>query len=845
MKRLIGLLGLTVVWLGVGCDGAESTTATSTTGGSGGNATSSSTGMGATGGNTSSSSTVGSSTGGMASGGSGAGGMSTGGTSTGGSSTGGTNTGGTGTGTGGTGNGGSTTGGGGQGSTGTTTGTGGMGGSGQGGSGTGGMPEPDVPHPCNPGSFWDGTQCTINFRTLEIGAEHVHALESNGSISYWGLLSSEKNVAPLVAPLIHANVSTPTGAGTGWKSVHAGGGLGGLGFGCAIRDDDALLCWGNDVANGAFVSSPQEIAPGSLWRSIDLGRQYGCGIHLDGSLWCWGLGTDKVLGVSGVNVAMDPIQVGNQTDWAMVSTGMNHVCALKTDGDVYCWGNPMSGAASTAGGSAVPMLVATGYMFVDAGTEVTCGIKADGTLWCWGDNDRWQLGIGSSNPKLSSTPLQVGTHIDWRRVEVGDSAVCGIRQEGSLYCWGGLNYYYQLAAEYFATVPPPAVTSMAPVLVGEPNSYSEVALSTGTIYFGSACARRKTGEVDCWGDNSQGQLGMGSFGNKDLPTAVGSGPWKAGDGTCAIKQDGTLWCWALSYIKDPQISPKQSGTATDWKDVTTSGSGSQCAIKNDNTLWCWGTSDSGALGLGVGVKDVPLPMQVGTATWTKVVTGSSSRCGIQTNGAMFCWGSNVKGVLGDGTQDTRFSPTPILSAKTWIDVSLSDATCGVTTQGELYCWGDGFTPTPTQFGADTNWKSIEVGRYFQNQFCGIRTTGALTCWGQAPFGDGTNISSATPVTIGVDTDWAQVSMKGQTICGTRTDNRLFCWGVDRGAGAYGKVVTNLSPVQMFNSDFAWVSASAFSLMALKTDGSLVTWGTGYGGILAHGDAWATVPTPVQ
>lgn len=721
---------------------------------------------------------------------------------------------------------------------------GGAGGTMQGGGGSGGAGGMDIPHPCDPGSYWDGTMCSLHRRTLELGAEHVNRLESDGSISYWGLFSSKKSVNPVVAPLIHANVPTPTGHGTGWKSVHAGGDLGGTGFGCAIRDDDALLCWGLDLPNGQFVTAPEEIAPGSTWLSVDLGTSSSCGIQTNGTLWCWGISGDSLLGVPGANIAMTPIQVGSDTDWAMVSLGDSHACALKASGDIYCWGSPQAGAIGPVSPAESPILVDTGYMFVDAGTDVTCGIKKEGTLWCWGDNDHWQLGLGPGDPKQTSTPTQVGSHVDWRRVDVGDNGACGIRQEGSVYCWGGLNYFYQLAAEYFGAVAPPAVTSSEPALVGEANIYSEVALTNGTKFFGAACARRKTGEVECWGDNAQGQLGIGKYGNKDMPAPLAGGPWKAGDGPCAVKQDGTMWCWGSSNIKDPQLSPQQVGSDTDWATVTASDSGHQCALKNDQTLWCWGSSSSGALGLG-DVDQAMLPTKVGTATWTKVTGASHSRCGIQTNGTIWCWGGNFSGVLGDGTQTTRLEPTPIASAETWMDVSMADAACGVTTGGKLHCWGDGFTATPTQFGVDADWKSIEVGGTFNNQFCGIRTSGELHCWGEGGFGDGTNAPSATPVKIGNATSWAQVSMRSRAICATRTDHTLFCWGTDVGAVAYGETLTHLSPVQMFDDQFVSVESEGFSMIALKTDGSLVTWGAGYGGILGHGDAWATEPTPVE
>jgi hypothetical protein len=89
---------------------------------------------------------------------------------------------------------------------------------------------------------------------------------------------------------------------------------------------------------------------------------------------------------------------------------------------------------SFSGGITEPTFVDEGpWRQLAVGTWHACGIKEDGTLWCWGDG----TGGRTTMQAESSTPYQVGAHQDWTDVAVIDYASCALRNEGRLYCWGG------------------------------------------------------------------------------------------------------------------------------------------------------------------------------------------------------------------------------------------------------------------------------------------------------------------------------------------------------------------------------------------------------------------------
>jgi alpha-tubulin suppressor-like RCC1 family protein len=74
------------------------------------------------------------------------------------------------------------------------------------------------------------------------------------------------------------------------------------------------------------------------------------------------------------------------------------------------------------------------WRHVGGGHASSCGIKRDGTLWCWGDNSFGQLGTGSTTPE--PVPAQVGTDTDWEQVSVAWYHACASKLDGELWCWG-------------------------------------------------------------------------------------------------------------------------------------------------------------------------------------------------------------------------------------------------------------------------------------------------------------------------------------------------------------------------------------------------------------------------
>jgi alpha-tubulin suppressor-like RCC1 family protein len=271
---------------------------------------------------------------------------------------------------------------------------------------------------------------------------------------------------------------------------------------------------------------------------------------------------------------------------------------------------------------------------------------------------------------------------------------------------------------------------------------------------------------------------------------------------------------------------------TDWKQVSCGGSHT-AAIKTDGTLWVWGRGDSGQLGNGVTTGNISTPVTTfsGGTNWKEVSSGGYHTAAIKTDGTLWVWGSNSNGQLGINATTVRCTPVTTFAGGTnWKEVSCGvNYTSGIKTDGTLWVWGVNFngglginatgdrcTPVTT-FAGGTNWKQLGLfgpvtgftgGPYMS----AIKTDGTLWLWGgntngQLGINDTTN--RCTPVTtFAGGTNWKQVSNTGTSFSGVtvaiKTDGTLWTWGYNnKGALGTNNTITRSTPVTTFAGGTNW------------------------------------------
>jgi alpha-tubulin suppressor-like RCC1 family protein len=320
-----------------------------------------------------------------------------------------------------------------------------------------------------------------------------------------------------------------------------------------------------------------------------------------------------------------------------------------------------------------------------------------------------------------------------------------------------------------------------------------------------------------WGDNQYGQLGDGTYVDKNIPTQIGTeSNWAAlGLGeyhSLAIKSNGTLWAWGDNQFGAlgngtfvSTNTPIQVGTDTDWLKIQKTSYQSH-AIKSNGTLWAWGLNNFGQLGDGTTVNK-NIPTQIGTSTWDQVFGGYYHTIGIKSNGTLWTWGGNTKGQLGDGTTVNKNAPIQI-GTSNWLSVSAGiETSTAIKSDGTLWSWGENSSGEmgdgtgvdkliPTQVGSST-WTKIISG-YFHS--VGIRTNGTLWSWGyniQGQLGDGTTVAKLAPTQIGSNTNWLKLVSGGRFSFAIKTDGTLWSWGTNgNGELGLGDSTQRNSPVEV-------------------------------------------------
>jgi alpha-tubulin suppressor-like RCC1 family protein len=178
--------------------------------------------------------------------------------------------------------------------------------------------------------------------------------------------------------------------------------------------------------------------------------------------------------------------------------------------------------------------------------------------------------------------------------------------------------------------------------------------------------------------------------------------------------------------------------------------------------------------------------------WKPIKTDYSSK--------VWTWGSNACGQLGNNTVVALSSPVSVVGSFTdWCQVSAGcRMTVAVRSNGTIWTWG---------------------------------------CNNGGELGDNTIVSKSSPVSVvGGFTDWCQVSASEHTTAGVRSNSTLWTWGTNA-AGKLGDNTTlnKSSPISVVGgfTDWCQVSAGIIHTMAVRSNGTIWSWGCGACGLLGN------------
>lgn len=554
-------------------------------------------------------------------------------------------------------------------------------------------------------------------KSISAGDRYSCAVTQTGGAKCWGV----NGTGALGDGTIETRLS-PTdvsGLTTGVKAIDAG-----YAHTCVVTTAGGAKCWGynysgqlgDGTTNTRFV--PVDVLGlGSGVASIETGVAHTCALTSAGAVSCWGDNEIGQLGDGRRDMHHHPtasIFSHLASGVHAITAGGDHNCAVLSDGSIRCWGansNGQLGDGTTTNRSTPidAIGLTSNVLALGAGHSQSCAISADNGPVCWGFNSNGGVGDGTDQDRFSPS-LVNGLGIGVQELDPGNSYTCALTATGGVKCWG-LNDRGQLGDGT-------KVSSFVPV--------DAIGLNTGvaSVAAGSfhVCALTTSGAVKCWGNNAQGGLGDGTTTERLTPTNVsgltsGVRAITAGNGhSCALTAAGGVKCWgdnSLGELGDGTYTARYtpvdvSGLTSGVTAIAASDSQHTCALTVSGGVKCWGDNRYGQLGNGtMGDSTSPIDVIGLTSGVRAISTGYSFSCALTTAGGVKCWGDNSENQLGDGTTTSRLTPTDVSgldSGVQSIDVGVNH-TCALTTAGGVKCWGNN---AYGQLGVNPGWEPVAV-----------------------------------------------------------------------------------------------------------------------------------------
>lgn len=554
-----------------------------------------------------------------------------------------------------------------------------------------------------------------------------------------------------------------------------------------------------------------------------------------------------------------------------IVSSYSHSVALSTDGTVWCWGYNSSGELGdgTTINRSYPVKVQglSGIVQVAPGNHRSFAVANDGTIWAWGDNTSGQLGDGTSGNKRL-TPVHVlnvsgvamiATCMDFPAVPTQNLA---IKTDGSVWKWG------QTVSQ---------ISGLSNVVWAAVDSSHSVALQSD-------------GSVWTWGSNNAGQLGDGTTTAHASPQKLStlSGivnvvTWKAHN--FAIKSNGTLWAWGGndggSVLGNGNTSnvltPIQLSNLTNAIGVATNDYAS-LGVQTGGTLWGWGANVSGLF--GDGSMSHTTPAQITAFSNAKMISvGQDFTIVVDGNETVSGWGNNALGRLGNGLQNfpilprvatLTFNPDGALASAGSRNVVVNSTTSGAT----IHYTVDGSDPTMNDatvaaggsvtlaspgnvlraiaYRDDLYPSLIKMERYLPGKvevgyasggmfYVRVKPDGTVSSWGSdntfGQLGDGTTAVHSQPAVIpGLANITAVFTGGSASVFALKTDGTVYSWGAN-GAGqlGIGNQTTQLSPILIPTlSNITTLSVYSGFVLAVDSTGGAWSWGLNDYGTLGDG-----------
>jgi alpha-tubulin suppressor-like RCC1 family protein len=327
--------------------------------------------------------------------------------------------------------------------------------------------------------------------------------------------------------------------------------------GAGTAHADLAEAWGYDVSgqlgNGTTTtSSTTPVAVNGLSSdvtAIAAGGDHSLAVQ-NGALYMWGKNANGQLGNNSTTDSSTPLPISGTLSSGVtaIAGGDSYSLALQ-NGGVYSWGANGNGQLGLGNKlehdtpTAITGTLSSGVSVIAAGKRHSLAIR-NGGVWAWGDNGSGQLGTGDTTDTKVPVAIAGTLSSGVSAIAAGANHSLAI-QNGGVYSWGA-NGNGQLGDN--TTTP-----ELSPMAIGGDLSSGVTAIAAGANY----SLALRNGGVWAWGSNGNGQLGDGT--DTDSSTPIHVDPADLTDivaiaagshSSYALDADGSLWVWGDNTYGD-------------------------------------------------------------------------------------------------------------------------------------------------------------------------------------------------------------------------------------------------------------------------------------------------------
>jgi alpha-tubulin suppressor-like RCC1 family protein len=483
----------------------------------------------------------------------------------------------------------------------------------------------------------------------------------------------------------------------------------------------------------------------------------------------------------------------------------------------------------------------------------------------WGDNSYGKLGLGDTINRNSPTPVEALASVKQLAIRYGH--VLALMNDGTVKAWGD-NSSGKLAQNSSVTFNP------TPTLITSLTNVKQIA--TGHSF---SLALLNDGTVKAWGTNWSGQLGQGgSTGNVITPVQVNgltnvqqvSATY---DSSFALMSDGTVKAWGRNDYGqlglgdfDVRRLPTTVGGLVGVKQLMTQGGQNTIVLMKDRTLTVWGWNNYGQLGLGDNeIRNTPV--SVGdissydpTSAIQPIALGYNHSIFLLPDGTVMASGYNAYGQLGLGDYTNRYTPTAIPNLSGVKQVSAGQYhTLALMMDGTVRAWGcnnygqlgigssTSYNNIPTVIPGLNEVKQVVAG---YNTSFALLNNGTVMSWGDNSYGQlglGDSSYRYIPTVINGLTAVKQIAANGHHAVFLLDDGTVKACGVNNygqiGQGTLGGMFYTPVTVQSL-SGVKQISAGNIHTLALLNNGTVKAWGSNDNGQIGKGSFGYSQGTPV-